>query len=259
MVAIEPLSKYSKCSLGCLPSSRSVICRAAKRAPWMATWATPGRPSSAIMSPTTKTSGCPGTVRSGSTCTRPARSRPAPDCSAICRPSGLACTPAAQTLVRASMRLEPPSGPLTVMPVASTSVTIVPRRTSTPIAVSRRRAASPSRSPKVGSTASAASSRMMRACRGSMRRKSLRRVRWASSAIWPAISTPVGPAPTTTKVRARSRSAGVRASSASSKAPKMRPRSSRASSIDFMPGACRANSSWPNQDWPEPAETRRLS
>ena len=62
---------------------------------------------------------------------------------------------------------------------------------------------------------------------------------WRSSAIWPAISTPVGPAPTTTKVSARSASAGVRASSASSKAPKMRPRSSSASSIDFIPGAWR--------------------
>ena len=95
----------------------------------------------------------------------------------------------------------------------------------------------------------------MRALVGSMRRKSRLRVRRASSEIWPAISTPVGPAPTTTNVMSRSTSAWVDASSASSNEPKMRPRSSRASSIDFMPGACRANWSLPNQDWPAPAAT----
>ena len=65
--------------------------------------------------------------------------------------------------------------------------------------------------------------RMTRAVVGSMRRKSRRSVRCASSAIWPAISTPVGPAPTTTNVISRSISGRVGASSASSKAPKMRP------------------------------------
>jgi hypothetical protein len=43
----------------------------------------------------------------------------------------------------------------------------------------------------------------------------------------------------------RSRSAWSVASSASSKAPKMRPRSSRASSMLFMPGANSANRSLP--------------
>ncbi len=81
-------------------------------------------------------------MRSGSTLIRPARSTSAPDCSAICRPSGLAWTPAAHTLVSASTRVELPSGSVTVMPVASTSVTVVPRRTSTPIRFSRARAAS---------------------------------------------------------------------------------------------------------------------
>ena len=42
------------------------------------------------MSPTTKTSGCPGRVRSGRTCTRPARSSPAPDCSASWAPQAAA-------------------------------------------------------------------------------------------------------------------------------------------------------------------------
>ena len=77
----------------------------------------------------------------------------------------------------------------------------------------------------------------MRARLVSMLRKSLRSVRRDSSAIWPAISTPVGPAPTTTKVIRRSISFGVLASSAHSNEPKIRPRSSSASSIDFMPGA----------------------
>ena len=106
---------------------------------------------------------------------------------------------------------------------------------------------------------STASTRMMRALVGSIRRKSFFSVRWASSAICPAISTPVGPAPTTTKVRARSASTADSASSASSKAPKIRPRSSSASSIDFIPGAWRANPSLPNHDWPAPAATSRVS
>ncbi len=161
--------------------------------------------------------------------------------------------------MRASIRVELPSGSVTVMPVASTSVTLVPSRTSTPMSVSRLRAAPPSRSPNEGSTVSTASTRMIRAWVGSIRRKSFFRVRLASSAIWPAISTPVGPAPTTTKVSARSASAGVCASSASSKAPKIRPRSSSASSMDFIPGAWRANWSLPNHDCPAPAATRRLS
>ena len=83
------------------------------------------------------------------------------------------------------MWVELPSGAVTVMPVASTSVTLVPRRTSTPIRVSRARAAPPSRSPNEGSTVSTASTRMIRARVGSIRRKSFLRVRLASSAIWP--------------------------------------------------------------------------
>ena len=73
---------------------------------------------------------------------------------------------------------------------------------------------------------------MIRAVRVLMARKSRRRVRCASSAICPAISTPVGPAPTTTKVsRWSTFSPRLAPSSASSKAPKIRPRSSSASSM----------------------------
>ena len=39
----------------------------------------------------------------------------------------------------------------------------------------------------------------------------------------------------------------------------MRPRSSRASSIDFIPGAWVANSSLPNHDCPAPAATSSVS
>ena len=61
------------------------------------------------MSPTTNTSGWPGSVRSGLTPIRPARSSGAPDCSASVLPSGLACTPAAQILVTATIRSVRPS------------------------------------------------------------------------------------------------------------------------------------------------------
>jgi hypothetical protein len=74
-----------------------------------------------------------------------------------------------------------------------------------------------------------------------MRRNSRRSVRCASSVICPAISTPVGPAPTTTKVIDRERCSSSSTSSAISKLPTMRPRSSSASSMVFMPGAKRAN------------------
>ena len=57
----------------------------------------------------------------------------------------------------------------------------------------------------------------------------------------------------------RSISAWSLASSASSKAPKMRPRSSRASSIDFIPGANSANRSLPKYECVAPAATTRVS
>jgi len=68
---------------------------------------------------------------------------------------------------------------------------------------------------------------------------------WASSAIWPTSSTPVGPAPTTTKVSHSARSTGSVASSAISKLDKILSRMYRESSIVFIPGANCANSSLP--------------
>ena len=118
-------------------------------------------------------------------------------------------------------------------------------RTSTPTSVRIRSASADSFGPKGPRTAGAASSSTIRADVVSMRRKSRLRARLQSSEIWPAISTPVGPAPMTTNVRKRRTSSGSVARSASSKEPKMRPRSSSASSIDFMPGANSANWSLP--------------
>ena len=179
------------------------------------------------------------------TLTRPARSTSASLCSASCWPIGEALTPAAHTLQRDLIRRSVPSGSITSTPVLSTPTTLTLSWTSTPILASCSRAAVDSFSPNAPSTAGAASSRITRALLVSIRRKSRRSVRCASSAIWPAISTPVGPAPTTTKVSHSSVSAGSVHSSASSKEPKIRPRSSRASSMLFIPGANSENWSLP--------------
>ena len=138
-----------------------------------------------------------------------------------------------------------PSLCLTVIPLRSTSVTIAPSWISTPSFSSRAAAFWPSFSPIGGSTAGAASSRITRALVESMWRKAPLSVWSASSAIWPAISTPVGPAPTTTNVSSFSRRTGSLERSACSKAPRMRPRNSRASSMVFIPGAHSAKWSLP--------------
>ena len=116
------------------------------------------------MSPTTNTSGWPGSVRSGLTLIRPARSSGAPVCSDRVRPSGLACTPAAQILVTVSIRSTRPSLYFISMPRSSTSVTIAPSSTSTPSFSSSALAFAPSFSPNGGSTCGAASTRTTRAC-----------------------------------------------------------------------------------------------
>ena len=100
-------------------------------------------------------------------------------------------------------------------------------------------------SPNVARGASPPSNRSTCALAGSILRKFRFSDRRESSAIWPAISTPVGPAPITANVSHARRSSGSSSISAISNAPKMRPRSSRASSTVFIPGAKRANSSCP--------------
>src|SRR5262249_42847777 len=83
------------------------------------------------------------------------------------------------------------------------------------------------------STRSPASTRRIRPVVGSAERKSRRRLSRASSAIWPAISTPVGPAPTTTNESQDERSSGSGAISAASKALRIAERVTRALSSDL--------------------------
>jgi hypothetical protein len=108
--------------------------------------------------------------------------------------------------------------------VASSAVTAAPSRTSTPSCSSDFLAASDSDGSNGVSKRGAASTRMMRAERGSIERKSAASARLASSAIAPAISTPVGPPPTMTKLSSRARSAASGSVSAFSKASRMRRR-----------------------------------
>src|SRR3954449_2212298 len=83
----------------------------------MATSATPGRSSRAMTSPTTEMSGCPGTVRSGSTRIRPARSVRAPVRAARTPASGGGAAPAAPSTVPGARggggdgRARPPGAP----------------------------------------------------------------------------------------------------------------------------------------------------
>ena len=172
-VAMEPLSKYLNAGRpadDCLPSTSREICVATNLAPWIATGDTPGSLSRLIMSPITKISGWPGSEKSLFTWTRPARSTSAPVWSASILPSGLALTPADQILQAAAIRCVVPSASLTSTPAESTLVTMALSNTSTPSFSSRSCAALPSFSPNGGSRPGAASSRMMRACDGSIRR-----------------------------------------------------------------------------------------
>ena len=81
-------------------------------------------------------------------------------------------------------------------------------RTSTPRPASVRAAFLERSSGNGGSTRGPPSIKMIRACAGSIERKSWRSVRCAISAIAPATSTPVGPPPTITNVSQARRCAG---------------------------------------------------
>ena len=211
----------------------------------MATSAMPGRSSRAIRSPTTKTSGWPGSEQSGSTLTRPdavhlgagrsattprggepASRPPRPWCgreSARWTRRRATSTPAlvhaghhgAEVDLDAQAARAP--GGLVREPVAE--VRPAPGR--------RPRRAAPGRRPGrcAGSCAAAPGGTARRSGRPSPPRS--------------------GPPPTTTKVSQPRRASGSVSASASSKAPKMRPRSSSASSMVFIPVAKLANSSWP--------------
>ena len=191
-----------------------------------------------------KTSGCPGRLQSGLTATRPARSVSAPVLSASIFASGEACTPAAQIRLRHRM-VSMPFGPLTVMDSWSMSMARVFSLISTPIFSSCSWVYFCSFGLNGGSTDGAPSSMMIRASRVLIERKSFGSTLCASSANWPASSTPVGPAPITTKVSHSARSFGSVAISAISYFDRMPSRMYLASSMVFMPGANSANSSLP--------------
>jgi len=118
----------------------------------------------------------------------------------------------------------------------------------TPMRCSDRAARTESFSGNVARRRSVVSTSSTVAPRGSMRRKLPRSVSLASSAIWPAISTPVGPPPTTTKVSWAARSSASSLISARSKALSSRERTVIADSSDLTSAACSRHSSWPKYE-----------
>ena len=129
----------------------------------------------------------------------------------------------------------------------------------TPSFSSERAAFAESFGGKPGRTRSTASTSRMRAVRGSTLRKSRRSVSRASSPICPAISTPVGPAPTTTNVSHASRACASVSHSAASNALRSRLRTTSALSSDFTSAAYSRHSSWPKYEYCEPPATISVS
>ena len=156
-------------------------------------------------------------------------------------------TPAAQMTLCVAIRSALPA-PSIVTPSASMPITIRLVSTVTPIRSSERAAFADNEGGKVVSTRSAASTSTIRAERGSIVRNSRLSVSRASSAICPAISTPVGPAPTTTNVSQAARRAESGSASAASNALSNRLRATRALSSDFTSAACSRQSSWPKYE-----------
>ena len=143
----------------------------------------------------------------------------------------------------ASIRIEP-SDVSALNPLSSTSVTRVSSITSTPSSWRSCFARSAKSSGNAIKTLGAKSSRMIRALFVSIDRKSFR-TDLAISASAPAISTPVGPAPTMANVKAARCATGSLSNSACSKARRKRARTSTASSIVLSPGAYRFQASFP--------------
>ncbi len=173
---------------------------------------------------------------SASTGMRPLRSVSTPSQ----EPAGEALTPAPHTMAPAGMKRPP-----TVAPSGVMLSTACPVSTTTPSSSSLRRAYWPRSSGKVDRMRGPASTSRTRAVRGSMRRKSRANVKRASSATAPAISTPVGPPPTTMVVISAFCRAGSSLISACSKFISSRARIRRAFSMVFRPGAISAQSSCP--------------
>ena len=161
------------------------------------------------MSPSAKTSGWPGSVRSGSTVTRPARSSSAPVSSPSWPARLEAVTPAAQTTVRAGTLGVPLRRRSSRLGVDADHHPAGEHGHAEPLAASAR--------PSPRATAGRSSSTRSRgldeqdAGRRAGRSRGSRGAgcRAASSAIWPAISTPVGPAPDDHEGEPARRAAGV--------------------------------------------------
>ena len=190
------------------------------------------------MSPSAKTSGWPGRVRSGLDRDPPrAVDLERPPRSASFAASPEAVTPAAQTRCGRATRSTAPRGSRRDRVAVDVDDGVAER------AASRRAARGgaalrESPSGKPGRTRSRGLDEQHAARAGVDRSGSrARSVSCASSAICPAISTPVGRAPTTTKVSQALASLGSGSTSAASNAPRMRLRMSSAPASDFSSGA----------------------
>ena len=239
------------------PCRGSGTARAARRAPragrsraawwpiWIAAGATPGtgRPScsSEARSPITKTSGWPGTVRSGGDAHAPGPVERAPRATA---PRGEAATPAAQTTVRAAIAVGADvdaalvdAGHRRAGPDLHAELLELPLRLLREVlGVGGEQPRARLDQDHAGHARVDAPEVARRAC-GARSRRRRRPSRRRS-----------GPPPTTTNVshcRTASRSVSR---SACSKASSTRRRISSASSRLFRPGAWRAHSSWPKYE-----------
>ena len=147
------------------------------------------------MSPSAITSGWPGSVRSGSTAMRPARSSSAPVSSASCAGQsrrGHARGPDRPSARRCARSRRPASATVTASASMPTTVRVEHRRDAEPL----ERALAPCATATAGSREHAVGRLDEQdARRGAGRSRGSRAAacRGRARAIWPAISTPVGP------------------------------------------------------------------
>ena len=235
-----------------------MIVSAAWRPDWIATCATPGRLSRLMRSPMTKTSGCPGIVQSGSTFTRPARSISAP---ALRRRGVRAATPDARS-PDLRRRINPPQLRLRRVRLDALLVNAGDPRADVDLDSHVSQVARRALSQRLGEgrqdrrpgveqddsrrgridVTEVPAQRSARQLGELARELDTRRSRADDDERQPAASC-----------------VGSVSRSAISKAPKIRPRSSSAWSIVFIPGASCANSGCPKYDWLAPVATIKLS
>ena len=151
------------------------------------------------MSPSANTSGWPGRVRSGSTVIRPARRARRRRLGERAGERRRRARPRPRSRSRRGSAPRSPSG-LRSSPTPRRSRPRCARASASRRGARASGCAAGERRREGGEHPVAASTSSTRLSPASIVRKSPRRVSRASSAICPAISTPVGPAPTTTKV-----------------------------------------------------------